>query len=153
MKRKPENFDPKLTCLSAKSPGAKSLRAKRMKGRNVWYSYATTPFCIFLCVQLTKLFVKSPLNALLKATKMSENGEVSYWIFIFNVSKPIAQTATSELWKSRIAGIEKMKENGEASLCAFSKKCSVIPKLREFSLQCFIVLIAIYSNLGVVWST
>lgn len=54
--------------------------------------------------------MKSPLNALLKATKMSENGEVSYWIFIFNVSKLIAQTVSSELWKSRIAGIEKWKK-------------------------------------------
>lgn len=132
---------------SEKSQGKTHVGTKRL----VFVRYHAILY--FLCVQLTKLFVKSPLNALLKATKMSENGEVSYWIFIFNVSKPIAQTATSELWKSRIAGIEKMKENGEASLCAFSKKCSVIPKLREFSLQCFIVLIAIYSNLGVVWST
>lgn len=41
---------------------------------------------------------------------MSENGEVSYWIFIFNVSKLIAQKVSSELWKSRIAGIEKWKK-------------------------------------------
>lgn len=132
---------------SEKSQGKTHVGTKRL----VFVRYHAILY--FLVCAVNKAFCEITIKCFIEGNKMSENGEVSYWIFIFNVSKPIAQTATSELWKSRIAGIEKMKENGEASLCAFSKKCSVIPKLREFSLQCFIVLIAIYSNLGVVWST
>lgn len=78
--------------------------------------------------------MKLLLNVLLKVIKMSENGEVSYWIFIFNVFKFIVKMVIFELWKLRIVGIEKMKENGEVLLCVFFKKCSVILKLCEFFL-------------------
>lgn len=55
----------------------------------------------FVCAIKQSFFVKSSLNALLKATKMSENGEVSYLIFISNVSNLISQTVSTEIRESR----------------------------------------------------